>query len=78
MNNFATLISCPAVVHTWFLEMRLINITSLAYQDKVSQQCTFNLHQSNIPHRKALGIVVFNIHIREIRKNLGMLKFGKL
>jgi hypothetical protein len=43
MTNFATQIACTAAIHTYILEMCLINNTSLIYQEKVSQQHTFPL-----------------------------------
>jgi hypothetical protein len=55
MNNFAIMISYTVVVLTLFLEVHLSNITSLIYQEKVSQQSKLHLHQSNIPLLKCTG-----------------------
>jgi hypothetical protein len=55
INIFAALISCIAVVLTPFLEIRVHNIASHIYQEKVSRQCTSHLHQFNIPLLKCTG-----------------------
>jgi hypothetical protein len=78
MNNFATLISCTTASRT-FLEMYVTNINSLiCHQEKVSQQCTFHLHQSNIPLLKCTEHCDCNKHSRHIHKCFGKLNMGKL